>query len=73
MTSNGRRWAFLIGCLIAFALPKRAPCGYPGAQCEQIVGGKSCFYEVEPLGFYLIEYAAGRDVGFAYSSGDDCR
>jgi hypothetical protein len=73
MTSSGRRWAFLIGCVIAFALPKRVDCGYPGGQCDRIVGGKSCSYEVEPLGFFAIEYLVGRDVGFAYSSGDDCR
>ena len=73
MTSNGRRWAFLIGVVIAFMLPKRAPCGYPGARCERMVAGQGCAYEIEPVGFYLIEYVAGRDVGFAYSSGDDCR
>ncbi len=74
MTSSGRRWAFFIGLLVAFALPKRVECGYPGATCQHVVGKEACSsYEVEPWGFYLIEYVAGRDVGFAYSSGDDCR
>jgi hypothetical protein len=79
MTSSGRRWAFLIGVVIAFMLPKRVECGYPGGLCERAIGstaggaGKGCYYEVEPLGFYAIEYLAGRDIGFAYSSGDDCR
>jgi hypothetical protein len=70
MTSSGRRWAFLIGVVIAFMLPKRVECGYPGAQCIRNPG--CSVYELEPLGFYLIEYVAGRDVGFAYSSGEDC-
>jgi hypothetical protein len=73
MTSSGRRLAFLFGVLIAFALPKRVECGYPGATCSRLGEGTTCGrYEVEPWGFYLIEYVVGRDVGFAYSSGDDC-
>ena len=73
MTSSGRRWAFFIGVFIALALPKRVDCGYPGGDCKTIGEGRTCApYEVEPLGFYLIELVAGRDVGFAYSSGDDC-
>jgi hypothetical protein len=73
MTSGGKRIAFFLGIAIALALPKRVDCGYPGADCKQIGGGKTCAtYEVEPLGFYLIEYVVGRNVGFAYSSGDDC-
>jgi hypothetical protein len=74
MSSSGRRWAFLIGVAIAFALPKRVECGYPGGDCRRIGDGTTCgYYEVEPWGFYLIEYVAGRNVGFAYSAGDDCR
>ena len=74
MTSSGRRWAFLIGVIIAFALPKHVECGYPGGTCRRTDGKAQCtMYEVEPWGFYLIEYVAGRDVGFAYSSGEDCR
>ena len=73
MTSGGKRIAFFLGIVIALALPKRVDCGYPGADCKVIGGGKTCApYEVEPLGFYLIEYIVGRNVGFAYSSGDDC-
>jgi hypothetical protein len=76
MTTRGRRIALLVGVLIAFALPKRVECGFPGGFCQHAGRhhGEVCtFYEVEPWGFYLIEYVAGRDVGFAYSSGDDCR
>jgi len=76
MTSSGRRWAFLIGLAVAGALPKRVECGYPGGECQRASGyhHEVCTaYEVEPLAFYAIEYVVGRDVGFAYSSGDDCR
>ena len=73
MTSNGRRIAGLIGVLIAFALPKRVECGYPGGTCERIVDNRTCrAYEIEPFGFYLLENVFDRDIGFAYSHGDDC-
>ena len=75
MTSRGTRIAFLFGLVVAFMLPKRVECGYPGGTCGH--AGKwrtTCTdYEIEPLEFYAIELVVNRDVGFAYSSGDDCR
>ena len=72
MTSSGRRIAFLIAVMIVFLLPKRVVCGSPDASC--VAPGERCTpYEVEPLGFYLLEHLAKRDVGFAYKSGADCR
>lgn len=68
--------AGLLGALIAFALPKRVECGFPGGSCQQAgsLRGEVCTsYEIEPWGLYLIELLAHRDVGFAYSSGEDCR
>ena len=76
MTSSGRRVAFFIGVLVAFALPKRVECGYPDAGGCQVEGNwrRMCTpYEVEPFGFFLLELAFNRDIGFAYSSGEDCR
>jgi hypothetical protein len=73
MRSDGRRIAFILGVLIAIALPKRVECGYPGGSCERIVDHRACrSYEIEPFGFYLLESVFDRDLGFAYSSGDDC-
>jgi hypothetical protein len=73
MTSSGRRAAFFVAILLAFALPKRVECGYPGAACTVRQGHETCtHYELEPWGFYLLENMLGRDVGFAYTSGDDC-
>ena len=76
MTSSGRRWALVIGALIAFALPTRVDCGFPDGRCTHPGArrGELCTpYEVEPWGFYLIEHVVGRDVGFAYSSDEECR
>ncbi len=76
MTSSGRLWALLFGLLLIGALPKRVECGYAGADPCALAGTfhrKCSSYEVEPLGFYLIERVAHADVGFAYSTGETCR
>jgi hypothetical protein len=75
MTTRGTRVALVIAAVIALALPKRVECGYPGASCNRAGPRHSICssYQVEPLGFYLIELVTERDVGFAYEAGDDCR
>ena len=75
MTTRGTRIAFALAIAIALALPKRVECGYPGASCRHTGARQTTCsrYEIEPLGFYVIELVAQRDVGFAYESGDDCR
>jgi hypothetical protein len=75
MTTRGTRMAFAIAVVIGLALPKRVECGSPGATCGHGGRGRTMCtgYEIEPLGVYLIELVAQRDVGFAYESGDDCR
>lgn len=75
MTLRGRQIAFAFAVLIAFALPRRVDCGYPGATCGHAGKWRTICtgYEVEPLGFYVIELAVHRNVGFAYTTGDDCR
>jgi len=75
MSTSGRRWAALFGLAIVFLLPKHVECGYPGRECayDGAFHHRCTPYELEPFGFYLIESLAGRDVGFAYSSGEDCR
>lgn len=74
MTSRGKRIAFLFAVIIAFLLPKHVECGYPGGECGRIgMFHQVCkTYELEPLGLYLIERLANRNVGFAYSQGEDC-
>lgn len=75
MSTRGTRIAFVVGVVIALLLPKRVECGYPGATCGHAGRWRTTCtsFEIEPFGLYLIELAAERDVGFAYSTGDDCR
>ncbi len=75
MSSRGKQLAALFALVIIFALPKQVECGYPGGTCEHPASfHRTCkSYEVEPFGFYLIEKLVGDDVGFAYSSGENCR
>ena len=73
MSSRGRRIAGVIAILLVVFLPKRVERGYPGGECRHSARKLVCTsYEVEPLGFYAIEMLASRDIGFAYSSGEDC-
>jgi hypothetical protein len=75
MSTRGTRIAFLIAVAIAFCLPMRVECGYPGATCGHTGRWQATCtdVEIEPLGFYLLELAAKRDIGFAYSTREDCR
>lgn len=75
MTSRGKKLAGLVALMILFFLPKHVECGYPDGRCGHIgMFRQLCKpYEVEPLGLFAIEKLAGRDVGFAYSSGETCR
>lgn len=76
MTSRGKQVAALCGLALVLFLPKHVDCSYPGdTSCTRITGSfhlRCRAYEVEPLGFYLIELLADRDVGFAYTRGESC-
>jgi hypothetical protein len=77
MTSRGKSFAAIFGILLALSLPKSVECGFPGGYCA-VYGGPNnkmvCKYEeLEPLGLYLIERVAHRNVGFAYSKTTECR
>jgi len=77
MSTRGTHLALAIAVVIALLLPKRVECGFPGAvgaACRHAGRGQMICtdFEVEPLGLYVIELAVHRNVGFAYSSGNDC-
>lgn len=75
MTSRGKRITAVIAIMIAFFLPKHVDCGYPDGRCNhEGMFRQTCTpYELEPLGLFLIEKLAHRNVGFAYTSGETCR
>jgi len=75
MTTRGTRLAMVFAMVIVCFLPKRVDCGWPGGECAKPGRFRQMCspYEVEPLGFFAIEYILHRDIGFAYSSGEECR
>jgi hypothetical protein len=75
MSTRGTRLTLAIAIVLALLLPKRVTCSYPGATCGHAGRWRTMCtsFEIEPIGFYVIELIAKRDVGFAYSSGDECR
>ncbi len=76
MTARGKQLGVLFGLLVVFAMPKKVECGHPnsGTCTHKASFNRVCTpWELEPFGFYLIEKLASSDVGFAYSSGEDCR
>ncbi len=74
LTSRGKMITGLIALIIAFLLPKQVECGYPGGECGRLAMFRQVCksYELEPLGFFLLERLLDRDVGFAYTRGEDC-
>lgn len=75
MSSRGKRIALVFALIVLFFLPKHVECGYPDAECGHaaILHQYCKYYEVEPVGFWVIEKLAHRDVAFAYSSGEACK
>jgi hypothetical protein len=77
MSTRGKQIAALVALGAALWLPKRVECGYPGAAGQCARSGPFHLVcrrvELEPVGLYLIELIAERDVGFAYSVTEECR
>ena len=60
--------------IAALAIPIKARCGAPGYSCATAVdaqGNVHYYYEVEPLGVYLVEIITGSNIRFFYQSGED--
>lgn len=61
----------LLGVL---AIPIKQRCGAPGFSCATALDARGYvhyYYEVEPLGVYLAEFATGSNIRLCYSSGED--
>jgi hypothetical protein len=75
MTSRAKQITALLAVSLGLLFPRQVECGHPGGECA--VPGMNrtmcSTHEVEPLGFYLVEWLVGRNVGFAYSRGQTCR
>lgn len=60
--------------IAALAIPIKARCGAPGYSCATAVdaqGNVHYYYEVEPLGVYLVEIITGSNIRLYYQSGED--
>ena len=56
------------------ALPVKQRCGAPGYTCATGLDAQGYihyYYEVEPLGIYLIESVTGSNIRLYYKSGED--
>jgi hypothetical protein len=79
-TSHSRkRVPLAIGIVVAVALallaiPTKVRCGAPGLACATAVdahGNIHYYYEVEPLGVYIVETFTGSNIRLFYRSGED--
>ena len=65
----------VVGLLLAvLAIPIKQRCGAPGLSCTSTLDQRAnihYYYEVEPLGVYLVEIFTGSNIRFYYTSGDD--
>ncbi|OBK28464.1 hypothetical protein A5634_20510 [Mycobacterium asiaticum] len=60
--------------MAALAIPIKQRCGAPGRTCATAVdanGDVHYYYEVEPLGIFLIENMIGSDIPLFYTSGEE--
>jgi hypothetical protein len=56
------------------AIPVKQACGAPGYTCSTGVdtqGYVHSYYEIEPLGVYLVETVTGSNIRIYYKSGED--
>ncbi|WP_191497112.1 hypothetical protein [Mycobacterium simulans] len=74
-----RRAPLVIGIAVvlvisALAIPIKQRCGAPGRTCATAVdahGHVHYYYEIEPLGVFIIENVFGTNIRLRYSSGEE--
>jgi hypothetical protein len=60
--------------IAVLAVPVRVRCGAPGYSCATALdaqGNIHYYYEIEPLGVYLLEIITGSNIRFFYKSGEE--
>ncbi len=60
--------------IAVLAMPVKQRCGAPGYSCATALdarGNVHYYYEVEPLGVYLLEIITGSNIQFYYKSGEE--
>ncbi|MEZ4364057.1 MAG: hypothetical protein R3B48_28045 [Kofleriaceae bacterium] len=74
LSTRAMRWAYLTALVVAFFLPKKLDCSFPGQSCAPYtsLGLRCTRQDLEPWGFYLLERAFDRDIGFAYAHYETC-
>jgi hypothetical protein len=64
----------IIVVIAVLALPVKQRCGAPGLSCATAVdaqGDIHYYYEVEPVGVYILEIIIGSNIRFYYKSGEE--
>jgi hypothetical protein len=67
-------WIAVIVVIAALAMPIKQRCGAPGRACasaQDALGNVHYYYEVEPLGVFLLESALGSNIPLYYTSGEE--
>ena len=60
--------------IAALAIPVKQRCGAPGYSCATALDARGYvhyYYEVEPLGVYLVEIITGSNLRICYTSGEE--
>jgi hypothetical protein len=61
--------------IAVLAVPVRVRCGAPGYSCATALDAQGnihyYYYEIEPLGVYLLEIITGSNIRFFYRSGEE--
>ncbi len=67
-------WIAVVLVVAALAMPIKQRCGAPGRTCATALdahGNLHYFYEVEPLGVFIVENVIGSNVPLYYTWGED--
>ena len=63
-----------VAVLATLAVPIKQRCGAPGRSCATAVdvdGNVHYYYEVEPLGIFVIEVVTGTNIPLFYTRGEE--